>query len=269
METSKLKKTSLRNYKSAYRAHISKYGNLHITEVTGEFADEFLHSLGKLQINSIIWIKHIFSNIIEEAVKNKTVIKDPFKDIKIKKTPPIQAPQPFTTVEIQLIMEEAKKEAWFANFIAFLLLTGARIGEILALHWENVKEDRIVIAKTIFYGVIGTTKTGTVREIPIFNDLKPYIEAQKAYGTEGRIFKQVNGATSIFYRWRRLRNACGLKNRKLSNTRHTFIKCAIESGMKIEYLALLTGHQDPQTIIKHYIRFLEPNRYNSNFTVFK
>jgi integrase len=269
IEKNKLKKTTERNYKTAYRAYIQKYGNLQITEVTDIFAREFVKEINRLQVNSIVWVKYIFSNILEEAIKNKVIDRNPFKELKIPKTPPVNRPQPFTTAEIKLILEEAKKEEWFGNFIAFLLLTGARIGEILALHWENVKEDKIIIAKTIYNGVIGTTKTGTVREIPIFNDLKPYIEAQKAYGTDGRIFRQVQGATSIFYRWRRLRNACGLGDRKLSNTRHTFAKCAIESGMKIEYLALLTGHTDPHTILKHYVRFLEPNRYNSNFTVFK
>jgi integrase len=131
-----------------------------------------------------------------------------------------------------------------------LFLTGVRPGEILALHWENILYDKIVISKTIYCGVMDVTKTGVIREIPIFNDLRLYIEAQKEYGIEGRIFNQVNGTTSIFYRWRRLREACNLQGRKISNTRHTFVKAAIESGMKIEYLSLLTGHTNPQTLMK-------------------
>lgn len=166
LERAKLKSTSLRNYKTQYKAYIKKYEDMSVTDITDSFARGFLKSLGRLQINSIIEAKCVFTSVLNEAIKEGVILTHPFKDIKIRKTPPIRRPQPFTVEEIQAIMEAAEKEGWFVNFLAFLLLTGMRIGEALALHWENIKKDKIVITKSIYHGVIDTTKTNVARVEP-------------------------------------------------------------------------------------------------------
>ena len=88
------------------------------------------------------------------------------------------------TIEEQQRLEKQLKISNdpFVDIFYIALYTGMRVGEILALCSDDIKEDKIIVTKTLTrnaddkYVLGNTTKTyAGQREIPIINDLKPII----------------------------------------------------------------------------------------------
>ena len=51
-----------------------------------------------------------------------------------------------------------------------------RKGEVLGLHWKDVKTDRIVVRRSLGRGSITTPKSGRTREVPVSGDLRTVLD---------------------------------------------------------------------------------------------
>ena len=79
-------------------------------------------------------------------------------------------PQPFSVLEVRAILDGFRSSAYYssyADFVAFLLGVGCRIGEAVGLRWENVAADftSVYICESISRGLVGGTKTKQSRTI--------------------------------------------------------------------------------------------------------
>jgi integrase len=209
----------------------------------------------------------LFRCILQCAVVDKKIKKNIFDEIKMKRRQPKKEPHPFTKQEINLLLNNAN--GWFRNFLAFLFFTGMRIGEVAALDWEDINEESIYVTKHIYKNVIDAPKTYNPRRVPLLRELKTFIRDQKKITKTGRIFPNVKGACSLFYRWHALLRKCGMENNRiLYQTRHTFAITALDKGVKISELCYILGHSNPDMLYKHYARYIEPLKF-TNFSVLK
>jgi integrase len=254
MKYKHIKHTTLERYVSIYENHISKFKDYAINEIKPALAKKWANTIN-LSPKSIRMIVNVFSQIIDEAILNEEVEKNPFKTVRLPKLKKYK-PQPFSEEEIKLLLE--RSQGWFKNVLGFLFNTGMRIGEVLALNWSDIQDDFIVVDKTIRKGVIGTVKTENERRIPIFNVLRFFIKSQRSISRGQRIFQNTKGADSLQKKWQSLCNKCGLEGRVLYQARHTFAIKALDSGrFRASQVAYMLGHTSLKMLFEKYAKFIK------------
>lgn len=139
-----------------------------------------------------------------------------------------------------------------AAVFEFALNTGMRPSEIYRLEWRAIDWDGRRIR-------VDTTKTDTVRYVPLSTDLVAILEAQRGAERGPYVFTRGGGPTPKIYRV--LRDACeavgipyGRKTRdgfELYCARHTFTTRMLQSGVDMRVVGDVTGHSDRQMVL-HY-----------------
>jgi integrase len=89
--------------------------------------------------------------------------------------------------------DEAKRlvaaaDGEWQTMILVALRTGMRIGELLALQWQDVDlvAGRITVRRNVVWGHLGTPKSGKSREIPLSNDAIKALKDHRAQGPPNR-----------------------------------------------------------------------------------
>jgi len=268
MSIKKLKYRSAITYDGIYHRHIMKFANYPITDIDIKFAREWTASL-TISARTIRSVINIFNQIINEAIYDCVIEANPFTKVRLPKLEKYE-PNPYSDKEVKIILNTAK--GWFKNFIAFMFLTGMRTGEVCALEWSDIKDGYISVTKSRFNDVVDTTKTGTTRQVPIFNNLLPFIENQrKLTGNKKFVFPEAWGAQHIRSRWKKLTDKCNMQGRVLYNARHTFAIKALDSGkFKVSQISKMLGHSSPQMLFQKYAKYIksENQEIDLNFSTF-
>ena len=218
------------------------------------------------------------------AVKSKLIDNNPFEglssDVKGLKTD-WQAINPFTHLEQLAIIEAFRKHpkySGYAKFVQFLFLTGARLGEVIALQWKhiNLESSEILINESFDrkFGRKYTTKTGISRKFPCNQQLREFlIDLRPAnFKPNDLVFRspvdgQVIKLKTFHNVWRGyepskkyqvqgiipelVERGLVAQYRKPYNIRHTFISNCLERRIQITQIAQWVGNS-PEIIYKHY-----------------
>jgi integrase len=148
--------------------------------------------------------------------------------------------------------DEAKRlvaaaEGEWRTMILVALRTGMRIGELLALRWEDVdlNAGRITVRRNVVWGYVGTPKSGKPREIPLSNDALAALKSHRHLRgplvfcddgghmlTEGEVRHPL---------WRACKRA-GLRQITWHVCRHTFASHLVMRGVPIKAVQELMGH---------------------------
>lgn len=150
---------------------------------------------------------------------------------------------------------------------------GLRIGEVLALRWEDVDFGAGVM-DVHDGGSDGTTKTqaGT-RQVPMTSDLRKVLQARRdRMGGVGYVFGSPADqmkpwdASNVQDDMADLREASGIEGFHYHVCRHTFAVMCLSNGVDVYSLAQTLGHADPSVTLRTYSRFV-PKRDLSHVVV--
>lgn len=129
--------------------------------------------------------------------------------------------------------------------IQLLLLTGARVGEILGAKWEWIDWENQIIR-------LPDSKTGakpiylSKAAIKILEDLKELPQANKnPYVIVGRMKKQP--LNDLRHPWYRIRERAGLNDVRLHDLRHTAASIGVSQGLNLPIIGRLLGHSQAST----------------------
>lgn len=250
---------TISTYKFAVKHFIELEGDLMITNITTQHYNNFITRL-KTQYsqNSISIYTRCLTSLFNFLVKNKYCDFNPFTRVPIErkdiKTIPVE--------DLQLILEYLKNnniEGYY--LIKFLYLTGLRVGEAIALKWENIDLKKGLIS---FYNQ--KSKRYDIRPL-----LSPAIELLmeiKLNTNREKVFIYTNTSCIFFYRtqahlWGERDENGNLKKERLRKyhlhqLRKTFISTLVASGVSLEDTQVFSGHKDPRTTLAHYVEY----RYN-------
>jgi len=152
---------------------------------------------------------------------------------------------------------------WRVVFV-LLALTGARLGEALALRWRDLLDDaplrRVILSRQVHHRtrVIGPTKTREARTVPEHPELRRVLEQwrtvgwREEYGREplpddlvvpgrsesGRPWGQASDAggplwaQDVYRALRRSLEAAGVRAHRVHDLRHTFASLCADAGMR-------------------------------------
>ena len=143
--------------------------------------------------------------------------------------------------------------------IGLLILTGARLSEILTLRWEHVDLANAVLrlpdsktgAKEIY---LSDTAIKLLRDMPRMAS-NPHVIAGKKTGAR---------LINLQKPWRRIRAAAKLNDVRIHDLRHSFASVAAGKGMSLPIIGKLLGHTQPATTARYAHLAADPIRAASN-----
>lgn len=164
--------------------------------------------------------------------------------------------------------------------IVLALYTGLRIGELLALEWEDIdfEKGELSVSKSChdakkngeFRRVTDTPKTLTSRRIvPIPRQILPLLREQKKKsrtpwvvgGEKKNAAESPLSVRSYQYSFSLLLKRLGIPHRGFHALRHTFATRALECGMDVKTLAEILGHKNPTVTLNRYVHSLLPHKH--------
>ena len=141
----------------------------------------------------------------------------------------------------QLLLEQVDRPFHVAAY-RLLVLTGARLDEVLSLKWSYVDLEK----KMLF---LPDSKTGK-KEIILTNAaLEVLKKVSRIEGNPYVIIGHKDGQHLVNLRkhWTELREKVGLNDVRLHDLRHSFASTAIAAGVPLATIGKLLGHKNSKT----------------------
>lgn len=181
--------------------------------------------------------------------------------------------RPFDSNEVSKILSLESDPYWSA-FITFLMHTGCRPSEALALRWSDISPDwsyavisqSFSIDKESGQRKMKETKTGKTRKVALSKILVNHLlEITHTADDEDEKFVFPTLAPSTMrLSWMRHLEAAGVDYRPIYNCRHTWITHALMSGADVITVAAQAGNS-PRIIWQHYAGILTQQQLISVF----
>lgn len=178
----------------------------------------------------------------------------------------------FTVAEQKLIEQAVLKDKRDKMIgIVLCLYTGLRLGELLALEWNDVNfiKCELTVSKSCYDGkdakgnycrIIDTPKTrSSKRIIPFPKQLLPLLKEIKRRSSSDYIIsdkEKIITVRSYQRSFELLLKKLKIEHRGFHALRHTFATRAIECGIDVKSLSEILGHKDPTITLKRYVHSL-------------
>lgn len=164
----------------------------------------------------------------------KTNVKDKVETVRYRK----RKGKALTLTEQEEFLQ-AIENCKYRYYYEFLLLTGCRRSEALALRWGDVDE------KLMNVYIHGTKTESSERTIFLNSEILTVLNKQRAQSVGDLIFPyEKANVTHAFKRY--------CPAHKLHDLRHTFVTRCAESGININVAQRLAGHSDISTTLQIY-----------------
>ena len=279
----KVKSTTKTRTYEKYHYQVNRYllgsiGEMEISELNPFVLQEFVLSLKEKELspNTISNIVSVVKNSLNYAVKFGVIQRHYCSLITLPKCEE-KIITPFSKEE-QKILEKyiLDKQIYKYYGIIISLYSGLRIGELLALTWQDVDFERkmLIIKKTChdswenghYVKLFEKPKTiSSIRIIPlsdfllgVLSDLysvrtnEYVVIGHSEYGAEVRTYQA---------QFTRLLHRINLKHRGFHSLRHTFATRALECGMDIKTLSEILGHSNPSITLKRYAHSMLEHKF--------
>ena len=211
-------------------------------------------------------VRATISTVLQSAVERGYVHQNPAHGIRLRDTRGKAERRYYTPAVIQKLLPELSEPC--RTVVTVAVLTGLRIGEILALRWKRVDmlRDTIEVTETFSDGQFGSPKTRSSRRvIPVSESLRKILEAHRSRSiqkdSEDLVFTTPTGtplSSKNLYN-RVLAPACDrIKEPRVSwhSFRHAHATLLAESGESMKTAQALLGHSDLETTLNVYTHAL-------------
>lgn len=278
----KIAKNTFRLHNRNIKNHILPYfQNIKLDDLSYKLYQQFInHLINKNYSKRTVEIIHgTMYSALQKAKILKKIYDNPCIDVSIYSAKEKREKENKSAIKfipydkIEPFLEAALSDNYtYYIFFRFLIETGVRKGEALALQWKNVdlKNNRIHIKQSIDYEaesndeLFSDTKTyHSVREIPITNrlavDLRSHRVRQndnifrfkEAYNQElNLVFCRENGTplpkSTLFNAFRRILRKADIPALSIHTLRHTHAVLLLESNVEMKYIQEALGHGSMQ-----------------------
>lgn len=213
-------------------------------------------------------------------------LHNPTEGLSVRLADPAE-PDPFTRAEIDKLLT-VPADPQITNMIAFMVWSGVRISEALALAWEDIdfEEGAVTIARARVSSTYKVTKTRrSTRKVKLLRAAMAALSAQQRLTgslspvkvdvlqrdnrtvraaslrfcfhnpNTGRAFSTADNFRTNF--WNQHIEAAGVRHRGPGQCRHTFASQMLSSGIvTVDWVANQLGHTSSQMVWRHYGRWI-------------
>lgn len=277
-----VKPRTFERYRSIITGHlVPTLGDYELNAITPLILQRFIYELlrsgsatvsGKgLATNTVNVIVTVMQNSLKVAYAfglTDSYIADKIKRPKVSE----KAISCFTVAEqrrIEIFINSEGKDKLYGILIC--LYTGLRLGELLALEWEDIDFDvgTLNVNKSCYYGVGATGKYERItdlpktvssrRTIPIPNKILTLLKALKKRSKSKYVVS--NGEKPINMRsyqktFALMLMQIDIPHKGFHALRHTFATRAIECGMDVKTLSEILGHKNASITLNRYVHSL-------------
>ncbi len=260
------KPSTLADYRSVVRAHfLPAFGDQPLERITAETIERWLAAQlreGELSRRSLQKMVVLLNGIFRRARKVWKLSQNPVADIErlpVSKRTDIEF---YSPEEVHALVRASGDEQDGALFLT-AAMTGLRMGELLALRWRDVDFATQMMRVTASYtaGTLGTPKSGLGRAVPLVDEVAQALARlggrERWTGPDDLVFVGMTGefmdGSALRRRYKKARDAAGLRPLRFHDLRHTFGSVAIRTADPRE-LQEWMGHSDFSTtqIYMHY-----------------
>lgn len=131
--------------------------------------------------------------------------------------------------------------------VSLLLLTGARVSELLSAHWQHIDLERQA-------WLIPTSKTGKSRYVPLSRDAIEIIERLPKFDGCSHLLPNVvtqKPFVSIKRAWQTARKEAQLCDLRIHDLRHSAASFMINSGVDLFAVGKVLGHADYKSTMRY------------------
>lgn len=202
----------------------------------------------------------------EWAIARNIVQENPWTELlgQIRVTD-ARRPRPFSEAEVeQILLWLQEHQPCYTDFVTFVFGTGVRIGEAIALSWDNLSDDCSIcwIGQSFDRNQqLKETKTGRSRQFRLTPRLADMLRRRREIAAGEMVFHSPRGdrvhdknfANRV---WRPMLKDLGIQHREPYTMRSTFVSHALKQGTQPEAIAKLTGHS-LRVLFTHYAGLVE------------
>ncbi len=172
--------------------------------------------------------------------------------------------------KIEELIMKSKKRKLFG--ILLCLYSGLRLGELLALEWNDIDfvTGTISVNKSChdgkdannnFVRITDTPKTrSSKRVIPLPKQFLPLLREHRSSSMSQYVISDSNGKPVGVRSYQRsfelMLKRAGIEHKGFHSLRHTFATRALACGMDIKTLADILGHKNPTVTLNRYVHSL-------------
>lgn len=260
--------TTLGTYKTLCTIINNRFGDCVLSAISRKDIQSWFNHLRETYDNRTLkHLKGLLSSMLDMAVDDEYISRNPCRSVKLPKDT-IKKKLPATHEDFQRLLEVSR---WDNNWILIPLLfhTGCRIGEILALTWDDIDYDNMTINISKQYTRNNMTHQNEFKEhtktpagkrkVPmtqfLFACLKRY-EAEEGNSScfivhQVRYNRRLNytGAYQLFKRWRERANCMDIT---LHSARHYYTCLLMKVGVPLNEVSRVLGHSNISTTADIY-----------------
>lgn len=252
--SAELEYNSLKGLKPAYERAVREYGDMFVTDILPSDIAKYIKSFtakGYADKTTRTQLG-VFNMIFKYAINFKGIdMQNPARDVTIPRGLPKRKVSLPSDEDIQKVKDNVDKE--FGLFAYFILYTGLRRGELLALRYDDIRDGFITVNKSVYYENnkprIKKPKTASgIRKVPILDKLKPYICGKGIiFNYNGKYLPQ-----HIFdAKWKQYCRETGIKCTP-HQLRHCFATMLYEGDISPKDAQYLLGHNQISTTMDIY-----------------
>lgn len=268
-------------YRNFIEKHIKvKLGHYEMDDLNPQILQEFvwdeqehgnLATGGKLATNSVFVMVAVLKRAIYDAYSLEVTKVNGARKIKLPRAEEkkVSAFEKKEREKIRDFCLANRKKNYIG--IVLCLYTGIRIGELLALTWEDIDfENRLMtISKSVYSTymdgkplmLVGTPKTqSSARVLPLSRQLIYILKGMKKKSKSQYVittrFNTMVSTRSYQKTFESILKKCKVPYRNFHSLRHTFATHALEFGMDVKTVSELLGHKDPIITLSRYTHSL-------------
>ena len=272
------KESTAENYRGYLRNHIMPvFGNLKVTEINrGKVKNFLLEKVGAGYSKSTAGnLKNVISGVLNKAVDDEVIPVNPSHLLGknfLKAEDQKDTIKTLTLNELRQFLDTVESH-YKADYPLFLLLarTGVRIGEALALRWDDMDFFRraINVKRSFYRNRITKPKNGKTRLVDMSLQLSETLKAHKvACKKKGLalgfgdlpeyVFTNRHGRIINLFKWRKqifykANEKAGVERIRIHDLRHTYATLRISKGDNIADVSNQLGHHSVKfTMDKYY-----------------
>ncbi len=266
-----------------YKKRLAPLAHIPLTRLTPLAIRAWLADIGHLSPSTRRQTFHFLRAALRDAVRMSLLETNPADAVDPPPAGRVRPAQAWTPQEAARFLEAASTHRLYPMF-AFMLSTGLRIGETLALRWEDWEGDRIWVRRTLrLDGTFGPAKTKhSQAALYLDPDTQALLSAHrlalaeqqaiaKRWRDHGLIFPSEVGTplthrnVARVLRW--LSAKAGVPYIPPHGLRHTYTSLAFRAGLNPKQVADRLRHADPTLAIKIYQHLQEEDQRRAALTL--